>query len=90
MEAYVKEHEHCRVLATHITADGYRLGQWVKVQRRRRKNNKMPAEQKDRLDALGFVWLTRNGAGSPSTVSGTGLKFTNGKRPRTRLKDLTA
>ena len=40
LQAYVNEHGHCRVLATHICADGYRLGQWVKVQRRRQ--DKMP------------------------------------------------
>jgi Fe2+ transport system protein FeoA len=54
LAAFVRENEHCRVLATHVAADGYPLGQWVKVQRRRRDT--MPAEQKARLDGLGFVW----------------------------------
>ena len=52
LAAFVREHGHCRVLATHVAADGYRLGQWVKVQRRRK--NRMSAERKARLDALGF------------------------------------
>ena len=57
LAAFVREHGHCRVLATHVTADGYPLGQWVKVQRRRK--DRMSAERKTRLDALGFVWDTR-------------------------------
>jgi hypothetical protein len=61
LQSYVNEHGDCRVRSTHITADGYPLGQWVKVQRRRLRNNKMPAEQKARLDALGFVWSLRAG-----------------------------
>jgi hypothetical protein len=83
LQAYASEHGHCRVLATHITADGYRLGQWVKVQRRRLRKNQMPAEQKDRLDALGFIWSTRKDA-KPSAVTATGNKGTNGAR-RVRL-----
>ena len=54
LAAFVREHGHCRVLATHVAADGYPLGQWVKVQRRRK--DRMSAERKARLDGLGFVW----------------------------------
>jgi hypothetical protein len=57
LAAFVRERGHCRVLATQVTADGYPLGQWVKVQRRGKDG--MSAEQKARLDALGFVWDTR-------------------------------
>ena len=54
LAAFVREHGHCRVLATHIAADGYPLGQWIKVQRRRK--DRMSAERRTRLDGLGFVW----------------------------------
>ena len=57
LKAYVTEHGHCRVSFKHICADGHRLGQWVQVQRRR--VDTMPAEQKARLDALGFVWANQ-------------------------------
>jgi superfamily II DNA or RNA helicase len=57
LTAFVREHEHCRVKATYVTADGFALGQWVKVQRRGK--DKISAERRARLDALGFVWDTR-------------------------------
>jgi helicase associated protein len=57
LQVYAKEHGHCRVPATYVAASGYRLGQWVKVQRRGEK--KMPAERKARLDALGFEWAPK-------------------------------
>jgi Helicase associated domain len=54
LKAFVSERGDCKVSFSHRSADGYRLGQWVQVQRRRRDT--MPAEQKTRFDALGFVW----------------------------------
>ena len=60
LQAYANEHGHCIVKYSHVTADGYRLGQWVQVQRRRLKT--MPSEQKDRLDALGFEWSVKTDA----------------------------
>jgi hypothetical protein len=38
----------------YVTEDGFRLGQWVSIQRV--QQNKMPQERKARLDGLGFVW----------------------------------
>ena len=35
LQAFVKEHGHCKVSAKHVTADGYRLGSWVDKQRQR-------------------------------------------------------
>ena len=54
LAAFVRENGHCRVLATHVAADGYPLGQWVKVQRRRR--TPCLQNKRSRLDGLGFVW----------------------------------
>jgi hypothetical protein len=54
LRAYVSEHEDCKVPYGHVTADGYRLGLWVQVQRR--EGGRMSLERKARLDALGFVW----------------------------------
>ena len=55
IEAYVADKGHCRVPANHMTGDGYRLGQWVTVQRTTRTT--MPAERKGRLEALpGWTW----------------------------------
>jgi predicted DNA-binding protein len=54
LELFVKEHGHCKVPVTHKTANGFNLGSWVCNQRTKRDN--LPPEDKDRLDALGFVW----------------------------------
>ncbi len=54
LEAFVKEHGHCRVPRSHKNADGFRLGQWVGVQRSQK--DAIRAERKARLDALGFEW----------------------------------
>jgi hypothetical protein len=46
---------HCRVLDSYKTDDGYRLGQWVRVQRRTK--DKMDSHHRQRLEALpGWVW----------------------------------
>ena len=44
---------HCRVPKSHHE-QGFRLGQWVGVQRSTR--DAMSPERRQRLDALGFVW----------------------------------
>ncbi|NCV23368.1 MAG: helicase, partial [Chloroflexi bacterium] len=55
LEAYVAGKGHCRVPKDHVTGDGYRLGQWVGVQRTKRTT--VPAERKSRLEALpGWTW----------------------------------
>jgi hypothetical protein len=54
LQAFAKEHGHCMVPQKHVTANGYRLGQWVAVQRTTRDT--ISPERKARLDALGFIW----------------------------------
>ncbi|BBY53993.1 hypothetical protein MKOR_12440 [Mycolicibacillus koreensis] len=59
LSAYVAKHGHSRVPQCHITADGYRLGQWVATQRRAYRNGKLPANRTARLEALpGWAWNT--------------------------------
>jgi hypothetical protein len=46
---------HCRVLHSYKCDDGYRLGQWVTAQRR--KKDRMASDRRQRLEALpGWVW----------------------------------
>ena len=54
LEAFVKEHQHCRVPLSYRSPDGYYLGAWVNNQRR--SLNKLTTERKAQLDALGFEW----------------------------------
>src|SRR5262249_35055775 len=53
LAVYKQREGHCRVPAKYME-NGFRLGQWVSVQRQAK--GKMPAERRRRLDALGFVW----------------------------------
>ena len=50
-----REH-HCRVPNSYVEKS-FKLGNWVGIQRR--VAGTMPAERKQRLDALGFVWRMR-------------------------------
>ncbi len=55
--AFAEEHGTSGVTVAHVTADGYRLGQWVGVQRRAYRQGKMSAERQERLDALpNWTW----------------------------------
>ncbi|NBY46219.1 MAG: hypothetical protein EBQ56_00285 [Proteobacteria bacterium] len=55
LETYLSEKGGCLVPAKHVTDDGFKLGQWVSVQRTNRTT--MPAERKRRLEALpGWAW----------------------------------
>jgi hypothetical protein len=49
---------HCRVPQSYKTEEGYRLGQWVKVQRNNK--NRMGSHRRQRLEALpGWTWKVR-------------------------------
>jgi hypothetical protein len=54
----VSEREgHCRVPVGYKTDDGYRLGQWTKVQRNRKTKDSMDLDRRQRLEALpGWSW----------------------------------
>ena len=55
--AYKGEHGHNMLIPTsYRTSAGFRLGQWVSVQRQAKKSNLLSCQQIDRLDMLGFVW----------------------------------
>jgi len=53
LEKFQQREGHCRVPERH-REQGYRLGQWVGVQRTYK--NALSPERQQRLDALGFVW----------------------------------
>lgn len=58
---FVDREGHCRVLHDYLTIDGYRLGQWVMVQRTAHNQNRLPAERKFRLEAVpGWTWDARD------------------------------
>ncbi|NBT25058.1 MAG: helicase, partial [Actinobacteria bacterium] len=66
LEQYIAANGDCLVQASYETVDGYKLGQWVSVQRSKRDT--MPAERRERLDALtGWKWKARPG---PRTIAG--------------------
>jgi len=52
---YLEKERHAMIPQSYVTEDGFRLGQWVSVQRNNREN--LTLEQKSRLEALnGWVW----------------------------------
>jgi hypothetical protein len=49
---------HCRVLRRYTTEDGYRLGDWISTQRRKKEG--MEPDRRRRLEALpGWMWKLR-------------------------------
>jgi hypothetical protein len=55
LKQFSDRQKHCRVTMDYRTEDGYRLGQWVKVQRRTK--DKMDLDRRQRLEVLpGWVW----------------------------------
>ena len=54
LEEYKREHGDLLVLEKHCSTDGIKLGGMVRTIRR--GNRKITAEEKAKLDELGFVW----------------------------------
>ncbi len=56
---YYRENGNLRVPTVYVTADGMRLGQWICVQRERRKGRagtQLNEEEIRRLDEIGMIW----------------------------------
>ncbi len=54
--AFVTEHGHANVPFDHITADGFRLGSWLRSRRRDYRLGKLSQERIAKLEALGVAW----------------------------------
>jgi len=55
LQAYHAENDHCSVPAKE-TFNDFKLGTWVSIQRKARKEGSLLAEREKRLTDLGFVW----------------------------------
>jgi len=53
LQQFKKAEGHCRVPAI-LKLEGFSIGNWVQVQRRRKDS--MPPDRKQRLDDIGFIW----------------------------------
>jgi hypothetical protein len=53
---YHGQHGHLRMPASYITADGYRLGAWLKTQRASHRRGRLAADRTDALDAISTTW----------------------------------
>jgi superfamily II DNA or RNA helicase len=60
LEKYVADFGDASPMKDHITKDGFRLGAWVQVQRR--KKNELSKYRVQKLESLaGWLWTTRSG-----------------------------
>ena len=56
LQAFMSREGHCMVKSEH-DENGFKLGNWVKVQRRSKL--KMSPERRQKLNAIGFVWSAK-------------------------------
>ncbi|GAA3289608.1 hypothetical protein GCM10020218_058650 [Dactylosporangium vinaceum] len=54
--AYRAREGHLRVPPDHVTADGYPLGSWIRMQRKQYTAGRIPADRATVLEALGIEW----------------------------------
>jgi succinate dehydrogenase flavin-adding protein (antitoxin of CptAB toxin-antitoxin module) len=54
LKSFKAREGHCRVPSIHKEDDGYRLGQWVGVQRN--VKDRLSEDRMERLNSLGFIW----------------------------------
>jgi superfamily II DNA or RNA helicase len=73
--AFKAREGHCRVPLAHFEGT-YKLGQWVGNQRARRDT--LPAERRQQLNALGFVWHMRERAWEEGYAALTAFKAREG------------
>ena len=56
LQEYKLQHGHVLVPQVYETPDGFKLGNWVKMQRAAKSKGKLSREQIAKLDEYGFVW----------------------------------
>jgi hypothetical protein len=68
LERFVKREGHARVAASHVE-NGYRLGQWVGVQRKTYAKGRLASDRVSRLEAVpGWTWSAPKGPKTTSNV----------------------
>ena len=55
-QKYYEEHGNLIMLGDYCSADGFKLGSWIKVQRCNYANNTISSDLKRKLDDMGMVW----------------------------------
>ncbi len=59
---YAGQAGHAAPPAVYVAHDGFRLGGWVRKQRERHRQHRLPEERRHRLEALdGWLWSLRSG-----------------------------
>ena len=56
LKAYKETHGDCMVPQKFVPSDGYKLNNWMTVQRRNKET--MSADKRQKLEELGFIWNT--------------------------------
>jgi hypothetical protein len=56
---YYDTNGHLIVPALYVDEDGFRLGQWLIVQRRHYNNHELPPKKIQKLEELGMLWISK-------------------------------